>query len=155
MTRHHSRPSWLLIAFVCATAATGVLGFTRMEQPLPASIDATAIVTGKAGSALQTAFDKAVPFRDAAVSMVASLRYAVFGEGFPGVLLGSDHWLFSTEEFEQDLGYLEGSFDEAITRARDELASRGMALVICLVPSKARVCSSKLGNIRLPDAIAS
>ena len=142
-----------LAAFILVTGTVGTLGLLHIDESRLKKLDTKAIADGRAGSAVQAAFDDAVPFREAAVAAVAALRYSLFGEGFAGVLPGAEGWLFSSEEFERDLGYLDGAFDETVARARDTLAERGILLVVAVVPSKTRAMKGMLGHIRIPDAV--
>lgn len=153
-----------LLAFVVALGAVGAWAVFDMAGSPKAEARATPsrasrLVRGDTTSAFIKAFDAAVPFREKAVALFASLRYDVFGEGYPGVLVGGDGWLFTTEELEPALssgnGYLDGPAVDALASARDELAERGIALVVALVPAKARVYADRLAGYALPDAIES
>jgi alginate O-acetyltransferase complex protein AlgJ len=142
-----------LAAFIIVTGTVGTLGLLRIDESRLRKLDIKAIADGRAGSAVQAAFDDAVLFRKAAVAAAAALRHSLFGEGFAGVLPGVDGWLFSSEEFERDLGYLDGAFDETVAHARDTLVKQGIRLVVAVVPSKTRVMQDKLGHIRIPEAV--
>ena len=153
-----------LLAFVVAFGAVGagaIAGMDRAAAPKDdsrgAASEASRFMRGETTAAFIRGFDAAVPFREKAVAWFASLRYDLFGEGYPGVLVGSDGWLFTTEEFEPSLsarnGYLDGPAADALAAARDALAERGIALVVALVPAKARVYADRLGAYALPEAI--
>lgn len=148
-----TRQSRTLLVFVLATGIVGIGAMASLDTTELCGFGVRAIADGRAGSELQSVFDEAVPFRKAAIAALGSLRHSIFGEGYPGVLVGSDGWLFSTEEFDGDLGYLDGRFIDRITRARDTLAARGISLVVMAVPSKGRVMTGKLGHLRMPDAV--
>lgn len=96
----------------------------------------------------------ALPFRDAAVTALGWLRFRVFGEGRPGVVVGSNSWLFTSEEFagagEANLGVqaAAGLVDTVSRR----LADRNISLVVALVPAKARIYSEKLRHPLPPVA---
>ena len=141
-----------LVAFIIVMGTAGLIGLLRIDIDSLRRLDISALADGRAESALQAAFEESVPFRKAAVAASAAVRHSLFGEGFSGVLPGADGWLFSSEEFERNLGYLEGTFDDTVTRARDELAERGIGLVVAIVPSKTRAMPDQLGNIRIPKA---
>jgi alginate O-acetyltransferase complex protein AlgJ len=87
------------------------------------------------------------------VTLWALLRYLLFAEGNRGVLVGDGGWLFSSEEF-QDPRELEASLRidlAAVRQVRDQLAGRGVRLLLALVPAKARVYPEKLGRYALPE----
>jgi len=148
--KKHSLP---LLTFTVATGIVGVWTMASLDTGKLHGMEAVAIANGQAGTALQSSFDGSVPFRKFAIAATASLRHSVFGEGFQGVLAGSDGWLFSAEEFEEDLGYLDGGFDELVAAVHDTLATRGIGLVVVVVPSKTRILESRLGRIRIPETV--
>lgn len=99
-------------------------------------------------------YTESLPFRDVAVSAVGALRYTVFGEGRAGVLVGSDSWLFSAEEY---AGAADGSLpmEAALERVRTvarALADRDIELVVAVLPAKARVYAEKLRRPLPPAA---
>jgi alginate O-acetyltransferase complex protein AlgJ len=80
------------------------------------------------------------------------LNWVLFSEGRPGVLVGTDGWLYSTEEFEGDAGSA-ARVEAAVARiaeVRGTLADRGIDLVVALVPAKARIVPEHLGRYRWP-----
>lgn len=144
-----------LAAFVAALGTVGAVGLsTAVRAGRPVS---GAWLDGSAEAAFMRDFEKAVPFKDAAIALFASTRYDLFGEGYQGVVVGKDGWLFSTEEFEPALskreGFLPGPEETALVAARDALSARGIRLVVALVPSKSRVYADRLGGTRVPPAI--
>jgi alginate O-acetyltransferase complex protein AlgJ len=100
---------------------------------------ALSLIKGKAQAAFQERFDTSLALRAWAVSALAEARWAIFGQGYPGVLVGEDSWLFSTEEFEEDLGYIDADISAFIAKARDRLRARGIALLMLPLPAKARI----------------
>lgn len=127
----------LLITVFVAVLIFGVGAILNMEMDAPLHI-------GDAGSKIQSAFDAAIPLREEAIGLWAGLRWALFGQGYRGVLPGRDGWLFSTEEFEEfPAGSIAAPF-EFIREVNDELLERGIALVLAPVPAKARVCADYL-----------
>jgi alginate O-acetyltransferase complex protein AlgJ len=100
---------------------------------------ALSLIKGKTQADFQNRFDTSLALRAWAVSALAEARWAVFGQGYPGVLVGEDAWLFSTEEFEGDLGYLDEDITAFVAKARDALRARGIALLMLPLPAKARI----------------
>ncbi|PKL26091.1 MAG: hypothetical protein CVV47_02880 [Spirochaetae bacterium HGW-Spirochaetae-3] len=146
-----------LILFVSTLGAIGAMGLSAAAAVGPKTVGPRSILNGSAEAAFLRKFEKAVPFKDAAVSLVAALRYDAFGEGYQGVVIGDDGWLFSTEEFEPSLArredYLRGSAEDALVAARDGLATDGITLVVAVIPSKARVYDDELAGNSIPAAI--
>ncbi len=133
------------IFFVTLFAAAGALGVgAALGAASRLQASALSLATGGSQAAFQKRFDTGLALRPWAVAAVAEARWALFGQGYPGVLAGRDSWLFSTEEFEGDLGYLDGDIAAFATAARDRLRAKGIRLLILPVPAKARIYSSYL-----------
>ncbi|MBU0928093.1 MAG: hypothetical protein KKA67_10110 [Spirochaetes bacterium] len=146
-----------LASFIVGLGAVGAAAvFGSTGTPARPS-ERLSFADGKAGAELVRRLEAEIPFRKAAISAFATVRYDAFGEGYRGVVVGDDGWLFSSEEFDPDLsraeGFLEGSFEDALAAARDRLAARGVSLVVALVPSKSRIYPDKLGGSAIPPAI--
>lgn len=100
-----------------------------------------AVLDGSWASSFQSGFEEAFPFRNAAVVLWSTARYAIFRSGAPGVVVGENGRLFTAEEFETHPDHEERLFARLgrVTEVRDALDARGIDLVVALVPSKARV----------------
>jgi alginate O-acetyltransferase complex protein AlgJ len=108
---------------------------------------------GKWAVAYEAAFNKNLPLRQIGVATWGVLEYSLFKNGRPGVLVGEDGWLFTSEEFK---GYPDG--DKAVqeklelaTTAQKTLATFGSKLMVVIIPSKARIYSEQLGRYSLPS----
>ncbi len=90
--------------------------------------------------------------KDVGIDLFGVVGWTLFGEGRPGVLVGSDGWLFSVEEFETDGGSRErlALAVKRIGAVRDDLAARGVGLLVALVPAKARIHPERLGGLAWP-----
>jgi alginate O-acetyltransferase complex protein AlgJ len=87
------------------------------------------------------------------------LEYALFSQGRPGVLVGSDGWLFSSEEFDYPFEREQAELALAtnlaeIAEVSEQLGEGGVHLVVALVPAKARIYSERLGRYRFPQGPA-
>lgn len=111
-----------------------------------------AVLSGEWAAQYQAAFEEQLPLRPVAVHSWTALIYTVFREGRQGVLIGTEGWLFTTEEFALDPKPLQVDV-ATIEAVRDALAHHGAALVIALVPAKARVYEAHLGRYTLPPAV--
>lgn len=111
---------------------------------------------GSWSAVYQEEFDRESPLFAPASTLWGVIEFGVFGQGRPGVLIGDDGWLFSTEEFafpadpRQARHALESNLD-LIAGVRERLNAEGVELVIALLPAKARVHSEWLGRYSLPE----
>ncbi|HJT99252.1 MAG TPA: hypothetical protein VJ696_13125 [Rhodanobacteraceae bacterium] len=99
------------------------------------------VMQGKLAHAFESHYDDVFPVRTLGVSLWAALDYTLFGEGRPGVVLGKQDWLYTDEEFK-----LDNDAETEVERnlalidwVHKELTRRGIALVVAVVPAKARV----------------
>lgn len=106
------------------------------------------LLRGERAAAWQKRFEEGLRGRSLALGMWTAVRYVLFAEGEPGVLVGRDGWLFSSEELAavDRSGRLLAAAVDRIVAVRDALDRRGIALVVALVPTKAMVCSVHLGS---------
>ncbi len=108
------------------------------------------VLDGGLAKTFESHYDKQLPVKDIGTNVWAALDYLLFGEGRPGVLVGSDDWLFSDEEFKPVEGARQNLRDNLalIQGVRDELARRDIALLLAIVPAKARLYPEYLGEHR-------
>lgn len=119
----------------------------------PGNLD---IVNGSWTLAYEKAFDASFSIRDFAISTWAGIQYVGFHEGRPGVLVGQDGWLFSSEDFAL---YPDGDAQIAtkltlITSIAQQLARRNVTLVVALIPDKSRLYAAELGRYSRPPELA-
>jgi alginate O-acetyltransferase complex protein AlgJ len=110
------------------------------------------LLSGARAKALETDLEKAFPLRQAAIDLWGSLEFSLFGNGRKGVLVGSDGWFYSSEEFERPK-----NFDseiatklEYIVQVKTALENAGIKLAVVLLPAKARVYPEHLGRYSRP-----
>lgn len=105
-------------------------------------------LSGDLSREFEGVYDKDFPVRDVSVALWANLRYLMFSEGEPGVLIGRDGWLFSNEELllpnnhrKVVNGHLQkvASYVEALTQ-------QGKSLYIVPVPMKVTVYPEYYGT---------
>lgn len=142
-TRFGWLPGVFLLVILVAGAAASLLTPATYRWPREGSF-----LQGEQAARYEEAFNEALPFRDAAVAIWGVLEYALFREGREGVVVGRGGWLFTDEEF---AFYDEGAAETArklayIGEVRDALAERNVALVVALVPDKARVYREFVGR---------
>ncbi len=110
------------------------------------------VLNGARSKALETNLEKAFPLRQAAIDVWGSLEFGVFQNGRKGVLVGSDGWFYSSEEFERPKNFDAEIADklEYIVQVKTALENVGIKLVIVLIPAKARVYPAHLGRYVRP-----
>lgn len=108
---------------------------------------------GRSTGAFEKQLDQKLPARNTLIGAANSVRYLLTGSGGEQVRTGKDGWLFLTEElrFETDSSANLKAHAELLGAAARSLESRGVKLIVALVPDKARVYSSRLRNGRYPD----
>jgi alginate O-acetyltransferase complex protein AlgJ len=110
------------------------------------------VLNGARSKALEMNLEKAFPLRQAAINLWGSLEFGVFGNGRKGVLVGSDGWFYSSEEFERPKNFDSEAADklEYITQVKTALENARIKLAVVLVPAKARVYPEHLGRYSRP-----
>lgn len=151
--KRHTVRLYTLAVFIFPLALCALVTLTGVDYPALKRYRLADIVDGVALEAFQSGFEEAVPFKPAALASVASLRYMLFGQGYPGVIVGWDGWLYSSEEFDPDTGFLHARFDTTIREAATALEKKGIALAVMIVPSKSRVEHEGLGRAVVPAQI--
>src|SRR5690348_13400908 len=135
----------LLLALAAGWRAAPVGGHA------PPALDATAgWWDGHATREFESHYDAVFPVRTFGINLWAAISWLLFDEGKAGVVVGRDGWLYSAEEFEgtpQSAAQVQAHLD-AILEARATLAQQHTALLVALVPSKARVATDTLGRRR-------
>ncbi len=108
---------------------------------------------GRMTTGLEKQLDQHLPARQDLIAIANTLRYLLIGAGGEQVRVGSDGWLFLTEELRFD-----SAADTNLTsrmsllgNASRNLAQMGVKLVIALVPDKARVYAQQLPTGVYPD----
>jgi alginate O-acetyltransferase complex protein AlgJ len=108
---------------------------------------------GALAKAFETHYEEHFPAKQLGVNLWAALDYTLFREGRPGVVIGTNDWLYTDEEFsvaEDARAAFHANFAQ-ITAARAALEQAGVALVAALVPAKARIYPEFIGK-RKPAA---
>ncbi len=144
-----------ILAFfaVSAFAALSTLWMEREKVFEIGEVTAPDFLRGKAAAALEDKFEDRLHGKKLATASWGILRYALFGVGNDGVIVGRDEWLFTREEFEH---YPDGMKEEQarldlVARIHDFLKSRGITLVVAVVPAKTRIYADALGDIPFPQ----
>lgn len=141
-------PAIFMLVFLAAGFLMTLL--TRSNYILP---EDKSIVTGEWATAYEKQFNDDIPFRQFAIDTWGALEYLTFHEGKEGVLVGSDGWLYTNEEF---LSYpdadtaLENKVKLAVA-AQSQLEQLGARFLVAVIPAKARVYPENLGAYSYPS----
>ena len=140
-------PGAFMVLFLVGGGVMALLNPATFRPPEDESV-----MNGDWAAAYQADFEEKLALRTPAVNLWGMLEYTLFREGRPGVLIGEDGWLFTTEEFQT---YPDGTAAtrenlETILNVRDKLAGEGVALVVAVLPAKASVYEEVLGRYTLP-----
>ncbi|TVR94610.1 MAG: alginate O-acetyltransferase [Trueperaceae bacterium] len=130
------------IAYAVAFAIVLVGGCAAaVLNPALRNVPDVAVMDGSWAEAYQAEFDAASPLLDPARTVWGLIDAGLFGQGRPGVLIGTDGWLFSREEYATvpDAAGAIALWSDRIALVRDELAQLDVHLVVAPVPSKAAV----------------
>jgi alginate O-acetyltransferase complex protein AlgJ len=147
----HRRATLQTLLFAGIIAVLGALSLFRARHfHVPEHVG---LVNGQLARGFEGHYDQVFPIRELGVNVWAAIDYLGLGEGRPGVVIGRQGWLFTDEEF--NLGE---TFDANISArlalvrsVHHQFNQSGVALVVALVPSKARVYAQYLGG-RQPAA---
>ncbi|WP_407569896.1 alginate O-acetyltransferase AlgX-related protein [Deinococcus altitudinis] len=142
---------WLPAVFLLGVVGVGaVLAFTsKGARTFPAGQD---VVTGKWMGAYEKTLDAGVPWLDPSVNLWGGANYRLFREARDGAVIGTDGWLYTTEEFQTasgDAAEVQNKL-KYVKQVQNDLAKSGAKLVIALIPAKVRVYPDHLGVLRVP-----
>ena len=107
---------------------------------------------GRTTGVLEKQLDKKLPARATLIATANSVRYVLTRGGGDQVRVGSDGWLFLTDElkFETDAMVHLAKRAELFGAAARGLDQQGVKLVVALVPDKARLYASGLSGGQYP-----
>jgi alginate O-acetyltransferase complex protein AlgJ len=106
------------------------------------------VIDGGLAKAFEHHYEAQFPAKTLGVNLWAAIDYALFREGRPGVVIGTHDWLYTDEEFNVAEDY-DASLRTNLMRIAEvqrELADAGVALVVALVPAKARIYPEYLSD---------
>ncbi|HCH66428.1 MAG: hypothetical protein CL927_10270 [Deltaproteobacteria bacterium] len=139
---------WPLETLVGATLLAVVTGgtvATLVADDAFAPLDAP-VLDGTWASEWEDRLDAGFGPRIWGIDFWGVVEWTVFRQGRPGVLVGTDDWLFTREEFEVLPGRDAeiASKRSRILAVQKQLMARNIQLVVALVPSKARIYSDRV-----------
>lgn len=103
------------------------------------AVSISGMLDGEVTKDLDSLYKKQLPHRDVAVGYGGNARYALFGTGRKGVVVGNDGWLFTNEEFKK---ISETDIKNAVVKingVKANLAAMGITLVVLPLPAKSDI----------------
>jgi len=104
------------------------------------------LLNGEYIESLTNLFENNISLQKGALSFWSGLKYHLFREGNQGVLIGEENWLFTSEEFDEELepavSYID--FFREVERIKAFFDNVGLTLIIVPIPSKSRVYKEKI-----------
>lgn len=148
-----ARPSMISGLFLLVMLPfMAMIGFFGILKALPQidTPDLHALATGVSRHAFEGKFDESMPHRNFSLNIWGSGEYTLFHRGRPGVVIGRDGWLFTSEEFAvkrddqsnyaNNLNYL--------NHVIDTLDQQKVTVLVVPIPAK-----SRLYKKYLPDGL--
>lgn len=143
--------AWFMIAFLVLGAGMGAFSAVQAWRATGGPVADTAL-NGRWTGAYDRAFAEKIPVFDTARDLWGIVDYALFRQGRKGVVIGSDGWLFTDEEFTAWPG-AQKEIDAHLAYVSDvkkALDAKGVKLAVVLIPAKARLYPDRLGANRWP-----
>lgn len=140
------------LLFIALIAVLGGVGMVRVFGFR--STPGENIWRGALAHAFEKHYDEVFPVKRFGVNLWAATEYVLFREGLPGVIVGHGGWLYTDEEFKLDndsAAQVQRNL-ALITWVQRELEHQHVALMVALVPAKARVYPEHLDG-RQPPAL--
>jgi alginate O-acetyltransferase complex protein AlgJ len=143
-----------------ALAITMIIGAPLITVLTPGVLKSPgnlSLINGEWAAAYEKAFDKNLAIRDTAIATWSIIQYGLFNEGRPGVLIGEDGWLYTSEDFEKHADYEQQIANNTnyVLAVSKILASKNIKLVIAEIPDKSRIYPEHLGHYVRPEFLES
>lgn len=138
----------LMIAlFIALVFGASIATWGQLEGNLD-KVDRQSILSGELARDFEQRYDKKFSLQQIGLNVWTAFQYSIFREAKKGLLIGSDGWFFSAEEFVVSANAEQGLKDnlDFIDRASAQLADRGVGLIVVLIPSKARLLEARTGR---------
>jgi len=135
------------LLLVMAWGVWQLIGAVRSGLDFPRSL--SDFREGRMTQTIEKQIDQKLPARATLIAVANSLRYRLMGGGGDQVRLGKDDWLYLTDELRHDPGAAthQAARLALLDQVNRALQSRGVTLLVALVPDKARVYPE---HLRMP-----
>ena len=152
MTNKRLYACYFMIPFFAFAAITGSLCLWSSLKDMQWPSDVNSL-NGEWTTSYEKTFDKKIFFQETSTQLWGMINYTLFKNGRDGVLIGDNGWLFTTEEFTYfpDAKKETQAKIDYIQKVKNVFDDRGIALIVALIPAKARVYKEHLGRYRFPS----
>ncbi len=135
---------FISIIYLSLLLILGVIDLSTLKFQSPPII--LEYVNGQFIEGIRNEFDQQIPIEDIAISFWSGIKFKLFREGSKGELTGAENWLFTTEEFEENLDgeYNRAEYFKKISNVQDYFKQRDISLVLVVIPSKSRIYGDKI-----------
>lgn len=144
--------------FIALMGVVGVIGLAYLPKTLSSleTPKAPDVLEGKWPLQFEKSFRETLPVSSASRDVWGRGEFAVFHQGRKGVVVGTDGWLFTDEEFSCPADYKRNLIDNLnyIYNTRDALARANTQLAVVIVPAKSRVLAEHLGTASMSSCRA-
>ncbi len=140
-----------------AWQGVAALGEPATRAQIAETLTIDAFLGGRTAAAVNHAMAHGLPADPWLRAAGGVLRWGLFGSGGPAVRVGCDGWLFLTEELRPwpEAEAAMAARAAALGRIRAKLAAEDVALLVAVVPDKARIEAGRLcGAPRAAEAAA-
>ncbi len=137
----------LFLALVFGASITTWGNLDNSVQP-EALFDRQSLLSGELARDFEEQYDEGFSLQQIGLNVWTAFQYVIFNEAKKGLLIGTNGWFFSTEEFIAPAGGEQALKNniEFIAQASRQLTRRGVGLMVVLIPSKARVVEAQTGS---------
>ncbi len=146
--------AYVFLAMLVTASVLSVMTLAYKRDGL-AQDDATfeRIVTGKATLLFEEKYGEHLWGRTGVITPWNAVSYALFQTGDKKIILGNEDWIYFREEVAQQPDEAKETAHKLrqIAQVRDYLAQKNIALIVALLPSKARVYPEYLRGGKLPE----
>lgn len=135
---------FLALVFGASIATWGNLGWQAQSEQY---YNRESFLSGELARDFEQQYDEEFSLQQIGLNVWTAFKYLLFNQANKGLLIGSNGWLFSDEEFVAPAGGTQAlrSNIQFIDLASRQLASHGVGLMVVLIPAKARVLESQTG----------
>lgn len=133
------------VAFIAVVTVLGVVAASAVGS---FKAPPKKIVNGDMVRAFEKHYDEEFPLRIASVNVWTAAQLVLFGEGRLGVVIGTDGWLYTNEEFNVIPKWKDAiaSNLKVVSWVQGELSRAGVPLMIVIVPEKAKIYPEHIGK---------
>lgn len=142
----------MIFLMMCCGAALSTF-VLRHDKLVSDHLGFTNFLNGKMIFSFEKKFEEELLIRDHMVGTWGAIQYGLFNSGAKKVVVGSDEWLFSTEEFDKQpkAAEAEARLLALVGKVNEYLQSQNIKLAVVLVPAKARIYDEYLGRHKVPQ----